>query len=507
MGRERMAEAWFSLQIAGASEPTYISEVVDKSINPNFQFFDLNMNGPEVARSDGIQLKLWARTDRLNKFVLLIDLQICLRSLQFIGKSIDNFRQPLPLNCIVFHFEDGIYTSFTDMPVAEQSLASLSKSFAKAGMTRPDTPSTYNALMQLANVDECIRDALWMRAELERQINDHLSYSRQALEVLDRCRQAQEAVNANYRAISSEHRQIQLLRRKRDNVLASIKLRRDVVECGRTTENRNQAAIHGLHKAIREVKTQSVHTTDDSNGQIRRVCEDMALIYSLEPIKNRPLHFRIRNLYLPNSVFDDTNRDDIAAALGFTSKLTYMLSLYLSTPLPYPISPQSSHSTIQDPISVAIKERTFPLYPTNVSYKFEYGVFLLNKDIEFLMSKNGLRILDIRHTLPNLKYLLYVLTAGTGELPIRKAGGVRGLLAGQATPITSRRESEDSLNSSAGFDARQSEGQLQHDSQPPQVNGNEKAKAEAEADISGRLLPPPSGKAYAYRNSSPREAI
>lgn len=32
-----------------------------------------------------------------------------------------------------------------------------------------------------------------------------------------------------------------------------------------------------------------------------------------------------------------------------------------------------------------------------------------------------------RHTLPNLKYLLYVLTDTKGELPVRKQGDVRGL--------------------------------------------------------------------------------
>ena len=44
------------------------------------------------------------------------------------------------------------------------------------------------------------------------------------------------------------------------------------------------------------------------------------------------------------------------------------------------------------------------------------------------MSKQGLRMVDLRHTLPNLKYLLTVLTVGKGELPIRKKGGVKGLL-------------------------------------------------------------------------------
>lgn len=74
-------------------------------------------------------------------------------------------------------------------------------------------------------------------------------------------------------------------------------------------------------------------------------------------------------------------------------------------------------------------------------------MFLLNKDIEFLLNKQGLRVLDIRHTLPNLKYLLYVLTAGTSDIPARKAGGIRGLLPGRLTPSVSRRGSESSVES------------------------------------------------------------
>ena len=34
-------------------------------------------------------------------------------------------------------------------------------------------------------------------------------------------------------------------------------------------------------------------------------------------------------------------------------------------------------------------------------------------------------MVDQRHTLPNLKYMLTVLTAGKGELPVRKKGGAR----------------------------------------------------------------------------------
>lgn len=57
------------------------------------------------------------------------------------------------------------------------------------------------------------------------------------------------------------------------------------------------------------------------------------------------------------------------------------------------------------------------------------------------MSKQGLRMVDQRHTLPNLKYLLYVLTASKGELPVRKRGDVRGL--GNGELIGQRTESDE----------------------------------------------------------------
>jgi hypothetical protein len=72
----------------------------------------------------------------------------------------------------------------------------------------------------------------------------------------------------------------------------------------------------------------------------------------------------------------------------------------------------------------SLAARTFPLYQKGaVTYRFEYGVFLMNSDIELLMSRQGSRMVDLRHTLPNLKYLLTVLTTGKGELPVRKRTG------------------------------------------------------------------------------------
>ena len=177
-----------------------------------------------------------------------------------------------------------------------------------------------------------------------------------------------------------------------------------------------------------------LQTTKSSiSGQIRRICEDLLRIYPIEPIDHKPLSFTIRGLHLPNAATpsDSPNVDPAvtAAALGIVAHVTHLLSFYLLVPLPYPPTPHGSTSTIFDPISTNMQShaaRTFPLFEKGaVTYRFEYGVFLLNSDIELLMSRQGSRMVDQRHTLPNLKYLLTVLTAGKGDLPVRKRGGAR----------------------------------------------------------------------------------
>ena len=83
-----MADTRFSVHCSGLQEPVYISEIVEKAMNPNFQFFDLNTYGPFVTRQDELTIKFWACTEGLQEFLLLIELQVHLGSLQFIGKSV-----------------------------------------------------------------------------------------------------------------------------------------------------------------------------------------------------------------------------------------------------------------------------------------------------------------------------------------------------------------------------------------------------------------------------------
>ncbi|EAW13184.1 putative UV radiation resistance protein (UVRAG) [Aspergillus clavatus NRRL 1] len=437
----RMADTWFSIHCDGIDTPIYVSEVVENATNPSFRAFDLNMCGPEVSRSDRLTLKLWAKSASMEEYVLLMELQLHLQSLQFLGKSLDSFHQPLPPNSVLFHLVDGVYTNLTDIPaVYNPVLPGLAK---PQGTTLPT--SSYDALMRLANLDECIQDALATREKLESQISAILEKNQHALNVTSDASRAQDRLALTKHAVAAERKQLRLTTKRKEELIASINARKEAMARGRDSQEKARDHLPDAQQKLVSSTRLLDKNTEEVKGQIRRICEDLLAIYPIEPIPDKPLAFTIAGLALPNSSFDDIDRDAVAAALGYTAHLVYLLSFYLSVPIPYPINPNLSNSIIQDPVSASLPQRTYPLYPVNVQYRFEYGVFLLNKDIEFLLNKQGLRVLDIRHTLPNLKYLLYVLTAGTSEIPARKAGGIRGLFPGRLTPSLSRRGSEDSV--------------------------------------------------------------
>ncbi|KAL2094358.1 hypothetical protein ACEWY4_009077 [Coilia grayii] len=69
--------------------------------------------------------------------------------------------------------------------------------------------------------------------------------------------------------------------------------------------------------------------------------------------------------------------------LGYTAHLVLMVSCFLQIPLRYPLIHKGSRSSIRDTITDKLteKEREFPLYPRGERFQFEYGVYLLNKNI------------------------------------------------------------------------------------------------------------------------------
>ena len=294
---------------------------------------------------------------------------------------------------------------------------------------------------------------------------------------------AKSSLTFTRRAVQTTQSQLSNLINHASTLRNTLQTRRRTLSEARTSQLHTSQTLASNAPTLTKSNALLSQTRSLIMGQRRRLCASLLGIYPIEPLPDRKpsaLAFSIRNLYLPNSVFTsgDVRDENVSAALGYVAQLVRQLSLYLGVPLIYPIMPRGSSSYVTDPVSLITGSRVFPLHTmgskaTSSSYRFDYAVYLLNKNIELLASSLNLRLLDIRQTLPNLKYVLFLATAGPGEVPSRKAGGVRGLsglplrsayLQGldgasadgggiSSSRGSSRRGSEDSADVGAGVDA------------------------------------------------------
>ncbi|PVF97994.1 hypothetical protein CPB86DRAFT_705997 [Serendipita vermifera] len=207
---------------------------------------------------------------------------------------------------------------------------------------------------------------------------------------------------------------------------AKLQARRERLEAARQIHKTEITAL-GIYKE--QAKEESArHTTLMAQlSPVRAtLLQTVSSIFPIEPIEPKDLLFGILSVPLPIPVGANDpappltlpgdssyNDETMATALGYVAQVLNLITAYLGDLPVYPVVCQGSRSLIRDPISAMMGPRSFPLYSRGVdTYRFEYGVFLLNKSLELLMSERNLPALDLRHTLPNLKNLLLTLTSG-----------------------------------------------------------------------------------------------
>ena len=70
------------------AEPVYVSETVEQTMNPTFRHIDWTACGPGVMRTGQLTCKFWAKSAKMERWRCLLELQVDLRSLQYLGKSV-----------------------------------------------------------------------------------------------------------------------------------------------------------------------------------------------------------------------------------------------------------------------------------------------------------------------------------------------------------------------------------------------------------------------------------
>ncbi|KAG0696266.1 hypothetical protein DFH29DRAFT_951775 [Suillus ampliporus] len=280
-------------------------------------------------------------------------------------------------------------------------------------------------LLQLATLRSCIVDHEESLADVIRQIDKSLDgdvvaiLKREASERQARIEDRQSEANDILERACRLREDIASRRKK-------ITQRRDVLVAAKSIHTEDQANLQQTVVKVAEQK-RCLDTLRSRLPLMRTsLISTLSRIYPIELLSPSELLFTILTVPLPIpfnvtepapplslASHKEVTEDAVATALGFAAQLVQLLAIYTGKGLTYPITCIGSRSLIRDNISAMVGPRMFPLFSKGVdTYRFEYGVFLLNKDIEMLMADRDLRALDMRHTLPNLKNLLLTLTDG-----------------------------------------------------------------------------------------------
>lgn len=377
----------------------YKSEVIRDSLNPTWRSLDFGMLPDLLDTSVScFVVRIWGGQEE--QYHLLIEWKVNLDGLRYTGQQIRS-RNP---NEIIFGLNDGYYAA--DFDHKDQSERK------KNSLLQVDLSSVRNSysvfsLLRLHTAQRAIKQTQVTVQKIGKEIEEKL---RTTTACTDR-KKERECMQLRIAVLRSE------LQRQRKALGREIDLRQKE----RAQLQKKEEAFAAQHESLKEEKESLTKLQKEctakreqflkSNAQLtfrcRQLLSELSYIYPID-LANQS-DYVICGVKLPNSE-DFQAKDDgsVAVALGYTAHLVLMISCFLQIPLRYPVIHKGSRSSIKDTITDRLteKEREFPLYPRGERFHFEYGVYLLNKNIAQLRYQHGLTTPDLQQTLPNLKNFL-----------------------------------------------------------------------------------------------------
>ena len=280
-------------------------------------------------------------------------------------------------------------------------------------------------MLKLNTLGVCIEDAEATTARLSSQASAVLESEKYGITLPSAVDQAQERLKTTRKYIAIEHKRLEDARRRADHLKASIAARRTAMQAAREAQALGKQYLEDNHAGLARSRMALASTREAITAQHKRIVGSLMEIYPimLDPSSAETLAFTICGMHLPSVNYNDFDDATVSAALGYVAHVIYLLSFYIGVSLLYPVQPMGSRSFVRDDISQIQGPRTFPLWMRGTAYfRFQYGVFLINKNVQQLMSRVGLHCIDIRYTLPNLKSLMLFIKLGGNPTASASAG-------------------------------------------------------------------------------------
>ncbi|NWU06153.1 UVRAG protein, partial [Cephalopterus ornatus] len=401
----RLLDTYFTLHLCDSTKiykEFYKSEVIKNSLNPTWRSLDFGLMPDRLDTSVScFVVRIWG--GKKEHFQLLIEWKVNLDGLKYLGQQI-HARNP---NEIIFGLNDGYYGASFEQ---KDHSGTLKNSLLQVDQNCVRNSYDVFSLLRLHRAQCAIKQTQVTVQRIGREIEEKLrcTSTRNELKKESECLQLKILVLRNEleRQKKALGQEVALLHKQK----SSLSDRENVFGTEYEKLGEHNESLCELRKECTAKREQLLKTNAQQTIRCKQLLSELSYIYPID--LNDQKDYFVCGVKLPNSE-DFQAKDDgsIAVALGYTAHLVSMISFFLQVPLRYPIIHKGSRSTIKDNINDKLteKEREFPLYPKGgEKLQFEYGVYLLNKNIAQLRYQHGLSTPDLRQTLPNLKNFMEI---------------------------------------------------------------------------------------------------
>ncbi|XP_077597246.1 UV radiation resistance-associated gene protein isoform X2 [Stigmatopora nigra] len=397
-----LLDTYFTLHLCMGdriSSDFYKSEVIRDSLNPTWRSLDFGMLPDLLDTSVScFVVRIWGGQEK--QYQLLIEWKVNLDGLRYAGQQIRSRNT----NEIIFGLNDGYYAADFDQ---RDHLERKKNSLLQVDQSSVRNSYSVFSLLRLHTAQRAIKQNQVTVQKIGKEIEEKL----RTTATCTVRKKERECMRLRLAVLRSElHRQRKSLGREievRQKDVAQLQKKEELFGAQHEALKDEKQSLTMLHKECTAKREQFLKFNAQLTFRCRQLLSELSYIYPISVANVSD--YVICGVKLPNSE-DFQAKDDgsVAVALGYTAHLVLMISCFLQIPLRYPVIHKGSRSTIKDTITDRLneKEREFPLYPRGERFHFEYGVYLLNKNIAQLRYQHGLTTPDLQQTLPNLKNFL-----------------------------------------------------------------------------------------------------
>lgn len=400
----------------------YTSETSEGNLNPIWQQLQLSkFNSLKNNSSTSFVIRVWMVKKGVT--TCLIEWDVNLQGLSFLGEQVPKDGRKFLPNTLLFSMPEGIYGPADCVVKGPKSdhpgHSGFEVLYSDPSIVR--SSCTVNTLRRMMTTERAIKQTQVSVSRVRRAIEKKL----QQRVRLHRSRAREENLRLRISLLEQEiaERQSKLGQEK-----LACQTGNKVLE-DRGKELKNIASeLDAKRNSLVEQRRQYFQVRENllkANSMLalrqKELISELAFIYPVAQFPDQK-GYSICFVHLPNSE-DFNDRDDlmVSVALGYVTHVLLMMSHFLDVPLRYPLIHYGTNSSVRDNLveHFSDKEREFPLYLKGKDkMRFNYSVYLLNRNIAQLRCNCNLTTKDLRCTLHNLYGLFehYSTKVGGGQV-------------------------------------------------------------------------------------------